>query len=259
VFERGAFRARRVFGESNVLFVGDLINAIQAASMSVLVNRTLLEEYVRGHPLFVRSLIPIEAGEEAPKVVRLASNVGLAAQVGPFAAVPGAIADLALEEMLACGASVCLVENGGEIAADSAKPLNVGIYAGDASVSGRVGFRLDGDDFPIGIATSSASVSHASSFGEADAAVAVAGNAALADASATAICNAVTGDDIEASVQAGLETAEQIPQLRGALVARGRYVGSVGSLPGLLRLAGEPREMFMASLQDIAPQDAVIL
>jgi ApbE superfamily uncharacterized protein (UPF0280 family) len=68
-----------------------------------------------------------------------------------------------------------------------------------------VGFLLSPFDFPIGIATSSATVGHALSFGEADAAVIVADTASIADAVATAVCNAVRGNDYEASIQKGLK------------------------------------------------------
>lgn len=256
---RGLFRARRVIKQSNLLLVSNLYNAIDAATKSVLFNRALLEEYLRRHHPFLWSLIPIEVEEDAPRVIRLAADAALVAGVGPLAAVPGAIADLALEEMLACGASTSLVENGGEISSKSARPMNVAIYSGDSPLSSRVGFRLGAGDFPIGIATSSASVSHALSFGDADAAVIVANTAALADASATAICNAVPGNDVEASVQAGLEAAEEISQIRGALVIRGRYVGSVGRLPRLLNLSGDLDDVWKASLQDLLPQEIIIL
>jgi len=52
------------------------------------------------------------------------------------------------------------------------------------------------------LATSSATVSHAVSFGEGDAVVVYAESAALADAAATRICNAVKGEG-EAAVQKG--------------------------------------------------------
>lgn len=250
LLHRGLFRARQTVRQSNLLFVSDIVGAIETAARSVLVNRALLEDYSKLNPTFVHSLVPMEVEENAPRAVRLASDAAFAAQVGPFAAVPGAIADLALEEMRSCRPSVCLVENGGEIAADSKTPLNVGVYAGVSPISGRVGFRLDSDDFPIGIATSSASVSHAISLGEADAAVAIADTAALSDACATAICNAVSGDDVEGSVQTGLEVAEAIPNLRGAFVVRGEHVGSVGRLPRFLRLNGRVDEMFRSALVD---------
>lgn len=257
--ERGLFRARIVVKQSNLLFISNLVKAIRAATSSVLRNRALLEEYSRNYAAFMYSLSPMCIEENAPRIVRLASEAAIAAGVGPFAAVPGALADLAVEEMLSCGASVCVVENGGEVAANSNIPLKIGIYAGASPVSGRIGFHLESGDFPVGIATSSASVSHALTFGEADAAVAVADSAALSDASATAICNSVNGNDVEASVQAGLETAEAMPHIRGALVARGRYVGSIGRLPRLLNLRGKVDDMFKASLYDIEMEDVVLL
>jgi len=118
---------------------------------------------------------------------------------------------------------------------------------------------LEPADFPIGISTSSASVSHALTFGKADAAVAVADTAALSDASATAICNAVTGTDTEASVQAGLEAAERMPHLRGALVVRGGFIGAVGKLPRMLNLKGSADEMLKASLYDVRGPNTVLL
>jgi ApbE superfamily uncharacterized protein (UPF0280 family) len=258
-FERGLFRTRRVIKQSNLLFISDLAAAIQAAEGSILLNRALLEEHIRQDPAFVCALSPLDSEEHDARIVRLASEAASAANVGPFAAVPGALADLAMEAMLSCGASVALVENGGEIAANSEIPLNVGVHAGPSPVSARIGFRLESKDCPVGVSTSSASVSHALTFGEADAAVAVADTAALSDASATAICNAVKGTDIEASVQAGLETAEKIRGLRGALVVRGRYVGSIGRLPRLLNLKGDIEGMLKAGLYDAERQDAVFL
>jgi len=258
LFERGLFRARRVIKESSLLLVSDLAAAIQAATRSVLSNRALLEAYMACNPAFMYALDPLKIEESAPRVVRLASDAATAAGVGPFAAVPGALADLAVEEMSCHGASVCLIENGGEVAANSRIPLNIGVYAGASQVSGRIGFHLESDDFPVGISTSSATVSHAMTFGEADAAVAVADTAALSDASATAICNAVTGKDVEVSVQAGLEAAEGIPRLRGALVVRGRYVGSVGRLPRLLNRNGDVDEMFEAGLYSPVSQHAAL-
>lgn len=253
LFRRGLFRARALVKESSLLFISNRIEAIRGAMMSTLSSRAMVENYIKHEPLFRYTLDPVEVEENAPTVVRLASDAAAAAGVGPFAAIPGAIADLALEDMLSCGAAVCLVENGGEIAANSTIPLNVGIYAGDSPFSGHIAFRLELDDFPVGIATSSASVSHAVNFGRADAAVAVADTAAFADAAATAICNAVTGKDVESSVQAGLEVAESVPHIRGALIVRETYVGSVGRLPRLINLRGEVGDMFRSSLLTISP------
>ncbi|MCP8314290.1 MAG: UPF0280 family protein [archaeon] len=253
VFLRGLYRERRVIKQSNLLIISDNPQAISVALNSIILHRKSLERYIKYHPDYKFSLEPIDVEEDAPKVVKLAAFSAELANVGPMAAIPGALAEIAVEDMIHQGSSVSLVENGGEIASVSNKPINVGIYAGSSPLSGRIGFQLLPDDSPIGIATSSATVSHALSFGNADAAIVIARSASLADAVATAVCNAVKGSDVEASVQSGLEVAETIPDVRAAMVIRGRYIGKVGKLPRLLKLNGNLDDLFEASLHEIFP------
>lgn len=255
IFDRGLFRLRRIIEQSNVLAISDQASAIQSGMESIVYNRAQLEQYIRRRPIYALSLDPLQIEESAPEVVKLASLAAAAAQVGPMAAIPGALAELAVRDMVLEGASVSLIENGGEIAATSTQPLIVGVYAGASPLSGRIGFHLVLEDFPIGIATSSATVSHALNFGEADAAVVVADTASLADAAAKAVCNSVVGKDTEASVQSGLERVESIPRVRGALVIRRNYVGTVGKLPRLIKLNGTREELFRASLQEPPQQE----
>jgi len=242
-----------------VLAVSDTARAIESGIKSIIYHRSQLELYIWRRPVYALSLDPLPIEESVPEVVKLASFAAEAGQVGPMAAVPGALAELAVKDMVSEGASVSLIENGGEIAAASTQPLIVGIYAGSSPVSGRMGFHLDLEDFPIGIATSSATVSHALNFGEADAAVVVADTASLADAAAKAVCNSVVGEDVQASVQSGLETAEGIRGVRGALVIRRNYVGTVGRLPRLIKLSGTKKELFEASLQEMPPKEIALV
>jgi len=259
VRDRGLFRLRRTIKQSNVLAVSDTARAIESGIKSIIYHRSQLELYIWRRPVYALSLDPLPIEESVPEVVKLASFAAEAGQVGPMAAVPGALAELAVKDMVSEGASVSLIENGGEIAAASTQPLIVGIYAGSSPVSGRMGFHLDLEDFPIGIATSSATVSHALNFGEADAAVVVADTASLADAAAKAVCNSVVGEDVQASVQSGLETAEGIRGVRGALVIRRNYVGTVGRLPRLIKLSGTKKELFEASLQEMPPKEIALV
>jgi len=258
-FLRGLYRERRVIKQSNLLIISDTLQGISVASNSVALHRKSLERYIEYRPDYKSSLEPIDVEDDAPRVVKLAAFSAELADVGPMAAIPGALAEIAVEDMVRQGSSVSLVENGGEIACISNKPINVGIYAGPSPLSGRIGFQLLSDDSPIGIATSSATVSHALSFGNADAAIVIARSAALADAAATAVCNAVKGFDAEASVQSGLEVAETIPKVRAAVVIRGRYIGKIGKLPRLLKLNGNLDDIFEASLHDIFPHKTSFL
>jgi ApbE superfamily uncharacterized protein (UPF0280 family) len=174
-----------------------------------------------------------------------------------MAAVAGALADLAGRAMSACKAQVAVVENGGEIFATSTQPLTVAIYAGETPLSGKIGFYLQPEEFPVGIGTSSATISHALSFGEADVATIIAETASLADAAATAVCNAVKGEDIARSIQCGLQVAETIPHLKGALIIRGKYAGVVGRLPQLIRIV-EGKEAVKTSLKEFLTSNILL-
>ena len=193
-----------------------------------------MKKYSIIHPEFIRTLEPIKIQQGAPEVVNRMSDAAEKAKVGPMAAVAGAIADLAAEEMEKHGAKVIVVEDGGEASVRRSAKLDVAIYAGGAPVSGKLGFRILQEDVPLGIGTSSATVGHAESFGSADAATVIAYDAALADAAATAVCNAVVGEDLNESVKKGLRVAQSIEGVRGALILRGKSVGMVGNLPKLI-------------------------
>ncbi len=223
--------------QSKLTIETDNPKSIKIAIDSVKKNREELEAYIRKNPEFLTAYAPLEV-KDAPQIVYKMARAAQEARVGPMAAVAGALADLAVDAMLVT-ARVAVMENGGEISAESNTPIIVGLLAGGSSLSGKIGFRLKVEDFPIGVGTSSGTVGHAVSFGEADAATIIADNAALADAAATAVGNAVQGDDFEKSVQKGLEIAETIRGVRGSFIIRGEYAGIVGKLPELVRIEGE--------------------
>jgi hypothetical protein len=137
------------------------------------------------------------------------------------------------------------VENGGDIAIIGARDFRVGIFAGDARSSGKIGFLVRAGELPIGICTSSGTVGHSLSFGEADAVVAIAREASVADAAATSIANEVGGDDIKLSIGKGLSRARHIPEIRGCLIARGDSIGTWGELPELIHVMPESQEVLV--------------
>jgi ApbE superfamily uncharacterized protein (UPF0280 family) len=232
--------AHERIGESDISIKSDLSKAVAIALESIRASRKLLEGYIERNPIFLYSYDPVSLQRDAPQIVQRMEEAADRANVGPMAAVAGAIADLATERMLTEGANIAIVENGGEISAHSNELMNVEIYAGSNPLSRKIGFRVDRDQFPIGIATSSATVSHAFTFGEADAATVIAENAALADAAATAVCNHVQGSDIRNSIRSGLKVAKSIKGVKGALVIRDNYVGAIGQLPQLVQIEDPP-------------------
>jgi ApbE superfamily uncharacterized protein (UPF0280 family) len=219
--------------ESQCTIISDRAEAVEAAKESIRRSRFELELYVRANPKFLYTLTPIPAPEK-PLVAKLMAQAAAKADVGPMAAVAGAIADLAVLDMKRAGCMVAVVENGGEIMADSDQPVDVAVAAGQEPLSKRFGFRLT--EFPIAVATSSGRFSHAFSFGDAEAATVFAKDAALADAAATAVGNVVKGEDAEAAIQAGIKRGLSIEGIEGVLVIYKGKVGTAGKIPQMIKV-----------------------
>ncbi|MFN3622161.1 MAG: UPF0280 family protein [Nitrososphaerales archaeon] len=235
IYHRGLYQAKARIKESNLTLISDKEEAITVATQTIYKQRIFLEHYIRKDLRFRYALKPIKPIEDAPEAVKLSCKAAEEAEVGPMAALPGALADLAVRSMDRLGCRVKVVENGGEVSAVTHREICVALYAGKSPICSKIGFVLEGIGLPAGLATSSATTSHAISFGEADAVVVYAEDAALADAAATRICNAVRGDD-EAAVQKGLEEADKIDHIYGVFIVKGRYVGRKGRLPKIVKI-----------------------
>ncbi len=219
--------------ESQCTIISDTQKAVEAAKQSIQHNRFDLELYVRANPKFLYTLTPIAAPEKT-LVAKLMAEAALKADVGPMAAVAGAIADLAVQDMLKTGCKVAVVENGGEIMAQANQPIDVAVAAGEEPLSKCFGFRLT--EFPVAVATSSGRFSHAFSYGDAEAAIVFAQNASLADAAATAAGNAVKGEDVQAAIQAAINRGLSIEGIKGVMVIYRGEVGTAGKIPQLIKL-----------------------
>lgn len=185
-----------------------------------------LLQYARRVPHFLTSLSPVTVPPEAPAIAQRMAQAAASAGVGPLAAVAGAIAD-AVGEKLAAYTEDVIVENGGDIFMQTTKPRQVLIQAGPSAFSGRIALAVAPATMPLGICTSSGTSGHAFSFGQADAALVVAREAALADAMATAVGNRVqTAQDIEAA----LAFAASIPGVLGCLVIVQEHLGAWGDV-----------------------------
>lgn len=230
---------RWAFKETNLMIKSDKERAIKAAIRASLKARRQLERFIIRHPEFRNSLEPVLLEEiDYPKIVNLMLRASEIAGIGPFAAVAGSISQVAAESGISAGGVDILVDNGGDIAMMGTRGFRVGIYAGSSSISGKFAFLVDADSLPIGICTSSGSVGHSVSFGDADAAVVVASEASVADAAATSVANEVKGTEIEPSIKRGLDSADDISEIRGCLIVREGYVGVTGKLPNILPLLG---------------------
>jgi len=221
-------KRRYCIGASRGEIVCDSVAGIEAALASIRYHRRCLEDYALRNPVFVYALSPVQVEEDAPLVVKRMAECSSAAGVGPMASVAGVLADLAVEDALRAGASAIAVENGGEVALAGNAEITVGVKAGEREL---FALKVKPEDMPVGIATSSGRYGHALSFGEADSVTVVAETAGLADAAATAICNATKGRD---AIERGLAKAKEMRGVRGVIIVFSGSVCIWGSIPEIV-------------------------
>jgi len=152
--------------------------------------RHQLETYIRFHPEFLNSLLPLKEDPYAPQLVKEMIRAARKARVGPMAAVAGAIAQQVGEGLLNLTDQV-IVENGGDIFLKADRPLTVSIFAGTSPLSERFGILIPTRQMPLGVCSSSGTIGHSLSQGIADAVCLLSSSAALADSAATALGNRI--------------------------------------------------------------------
>lgn len=201
-------------------------NLSDAAMMVVMQQRRQLEHYIAQHPGFLETLIPWPPDVLAPSLVQAMIRATAQVNVGPMAAVAGAIADAVGQELLTRSQEV-IVENGGDIFLKITGPATMALFAGRSPLSLKVGIRLQPEQTPLGVCTSSGTVGHSLSLGRADAACVLASTAILADAAATALGNRVKESK---DIPAALEWLGDIPDVWGGIVIVGEKLGAWGEV-----------------------------
>jgi len=200
-------------------------------------QRDLIEKYIARHHEFLTSLVPIALKSGAPDITRDMAAAAEAAEVGPMAAVAGAIAQYASGAAMAHGAVEAIVENGGDIFFASPYPVTIGLFAGKKA-AGKLGdsvaLKLVPEQMPVSICSSSSTMGHSLSFGNCDLALVISKSGALADAAATATCNSIKAPE---DIEPALVKAMKIPGVLAALAVKDDTVGMIGDLPELVKNA----------------------
>lgn len=210
-------------GESDLLILSE--TAVNDHAVDALHQvRGEIERHIEAHPDFKTSLKPLTASRDASKTVLGMIRAGQMWNVGPMAAVAGAVAQavgLALREIT----RTVIVENGGDIYARSHKPVTFALYAGEESpFADKLAFELSAAD-GIGVCTSSGKVGPSLSFGNADAVVAIHRDTTIADAAATAIANRIQSPEDVARI---IEEEKKRGVLDGLIACAGDKLGLFG-------------------------------
>ena len=235
MFENRKYRSRAVkeglvsFGvtvkETNLHIQADS-DLTDPATRAVLRCRELIESYILDYPRFASSLTPIPEDPFAPGIVNDMINAGKKAGTGPMAAIAGAVAEYTGRNLLDFTGQI-LVENGGDIFVRSQTDTVFTIHAGKSRLSMKTGILIEKRETPFALCTSSGTLGHSKSFGNADAVTVLSGSAALADAAATGLCNMVHKErDIEKVIEKG----KSITGVNGLAIIKGKHIGLWGDL-----------------------------
>lgn len=153
--------------------------------------RWQVENYITRDSRFLSSLKPIPVELTAAPIVKEMAQAAARANVGPMAAVAGAIAEFVGKDLLKKGYKDVIIENGGDIFIKTRKSRIVGIYAGRSKLWNKLKLKIRPKNTPMGICTSSGKIGHSLSFGCVDSVVILSKSTSLADAAATAAANMV--------------------------------------------------------------------
>ena len=195
VSDRKLFRFRVLRHESDIEITAES-DLTHRACEALYRARKDIEGYITLHPDFSMAMDPVEYDDTAPIIVQRMMYAAAIWNVGPMAAVAGAIAD-AVGEKLSAHSDTVIVENGGDLFICSGSSVNCALYAGEESpFADKIGFSIN-TPRGLGICTSSRTVGHSFSRGRANAVTVIAEDSVTADAAATAIANGIiSAEDI---------------------------------------------------------------
>ena len=217
-------RYRVTLGESDLFIASEKDLSAEALRYAGEI-RSVITQAIKKDSSFQSSLRPVDIRDDDPEEIRRMKNAGMLCRVGPMAAVAGLVAEYVGRRLLPLTDTV-IVENGGDIFMKSSSPVSVGIYAPGSVLSGKLGILADASE-GIGVCTSSGTYGHSLSFGASQAAVAVSGDTALADAAATRLGNLLKDPS---RIRRALEEIMKIEGIVGAAAVVDGSVGFLGDL-----------------------------
>lgn len=191
-----------------------------------------IENYISKDARFQTSLKPLGVELNARPIIKEMSLAAKKANVGPMAAVAGAIAQFLGKDLMKQGYKDVIIENGGDIFLKTTKVIKVGIYAGRSKLWKGLSLEIKPEITPLGICTSSGTVGHSLSFGCADSVVIMSNNASLADAVATATGNLVSSKE---DLTKALNFARSIKGVSGAVIVLKNNLVSWGKVEFVFR------------------------
>ncbi len=220
-----------LYKNSRIKILTDKKPLIKEAFDELVRQRTLVEDYTKKDIFFLSALKFYKIKKQAPKIVKLMAEGGKVANVGPMAAVAGTIAEFVARRMIGRGGKTAIVENGGDIFAITNREIIIGLFSGQNKLAEKLAFKLNKENTPLAICSSSSLLGHSISFGKCDLATVFSKKSYIADSVATAVGNRVKEiGDIEKT----LNWAIKLRDVQGVIIIKDSKVGMIGKVPRLL-------------------------
>lgn len=220
-----------IYKNSRIKILTDKKPLIKVAFDELLKQRKLIENYIKKDPFFLSTLKPHKVKKSAPEIVKLMAQGAKTANVGPMASVAGTIAEFIAKKLIQKGTKIAVVENGGDIFAITNKEIIIGLFSGQNKIAEKLAFKLNKNNTPLAICSSSSLLGHSISFGKCDLATVFSKKSYIADAVATAVGNKVK--EIK-DIQKTLNWAIKLKDVQGVIIIKDHKIGMIGNIPKLL-------------------------
>ncbi|RAP51737.1 MAG: hypothetical protein BZ138_04405 [Methanosphaera sp. rholeuAM270] len=196
-------------------------------------QRTIISNEIIRNPDF-KGYEPVDL-MDSPRILKLMTNAGQIAEIGPMSSVAGSISQVCMEYLVEHNSQYSVLENGGDIALRTDRKIILGVYAGESVFTDEIALKLKAKRDGYGICTSSGSVGPSKSFGKTDATIVFSKTASIADSLATRIANYGNGHNDDEIVNASLEKAEEYREhFDGVIVIKGEYMAKIGHIPKII-------------------------
>lgn len=224
--QSGEYRFQVGVEQTDLLIVAEKELQVEIADYVSRV-RGEIKNWIMFHPDFAESLVPVDVPDSAPEIVRAMARAAEVCNVGPMAAVAGAVAQAVGDRFVTESPNI-LVENGGDTYLHSTRERVVALLA-EPDSGALVGLKIEEASFPVAVCASSGVIGHSLSLGTGDLVAVRSSDARLADAAATALCNMLRG---ESDIDHVLKKAKELSQfgLDGVFVQFDSKIAAWGAI-----------------------------
>ncbi len=212
---------------------------LAAAVEAIKATRLQIERQIRRDRFFLTTLEPYEPDASSQPAIKRMCEAASKAGVGPMVAVAGVIAQEAMEAMASKGCTHGWVDNGGDVSMMLEEPATLEVFTNPGAGTAYA-LELEPGPEVIGICSSSGTLGHSLSFGNADVALVMADDAVLADALATALGNEVVSPD---SLGHCFDKVKKVSGFRAGLAMIDGRTATCSRLPRVVEVEHNPERM----------------